>query len=652
MPRMPRVCPRRLSAAAVALLALATVPTAGSDTLTVTDCGDTLPGGTAGQLRRLITEAGAGDTIQVPACVIFLDGDPGDNANATGDLDLAKDVTIEGAGAGTVIKRGTNFIDRGFHVQPGVTATLRNLGIDGLQWVVDGGAILNEGALTLTSVVVSNNVGSEGGGIENAAGAQLSVADCVIRNNTGNAGGGGIANRGTAVVVRTSILENHGTSGGGGILNFGTLTVVDSTLAANDVLYAGGGLANRGTGVAIVTGTTISGNATSSGGGGIENTATLQVTNSTVSGNSVTGGGKGGGIENTWNGAIPTMTLTRVTVAGNSASGGGNALSSTGGPTSGTIEGSILSGSCYAGDANSSAGHNIDAAGFCFYPPDATDLVGVADVKLGPLADNGGLTLTHMPDADSPAVDAGGATCATAADQRGLPRPQGAACDIGAVERTEDVIFQDGFESGDLTAWSGSVSVGGGTLSVTPGAALAGSGFGLQATVNGAGGMFVQDDSPAGEAVYRARFYFDPSQFDPGQASGHFRARVFLMFDEAGSRRLSALVLKRQGDAFSLMQRCRRDDNTQADTGFFPLTPGAHWVMVETAPASTASSSDGRCALTVDGTTLATLSAVQNSLGAVGTVRLGAMSVKAGATGTLRLDEFVSRRRGAIPPVP
>ena len=56
--------------------------------------------------------------------------------------------------------------------------------------------------------------------------------------------------------------------------------------------------------------------------------------------------------------------------------------------------------------------------------------------------------------------------------------------------------------------------------------------------------------------------------------------------------------------------------------------------------------------LTVDGTTLATLSDVQNNARTVGAVRMGTMNVKAGAAGTLFFDEFVSRRTGPIPPNP
>lgn len=54
--------------------------------------------------------------------------------------------------------------------------------------------------------------------------------------------------------------------------------------------------------------------------------------------------------------------------------------------------------------------------------------------RLAPLADNGGPTLTHALLANSPAIDAGDNAACPASDQRGLARPQGAACDIGAYE--------------------------------------------------------------------------------------------------------------------------------------------------------------------------------------------------------------------------
>ncbi|MCL4825114.1 MAG: Ig-like domain-containing protein, partial [Anaerolineales bacterium] len=61
------------------------------------------------------------------------------------------------------------------------------------------------------------------------------------------------------------------------------------------------------------------------------------------------------------------------------------------------------------------------------------------NANLAPLANNGGFTQTHAVQSGSAAIDAGDdAVCAAAPvnglDQRGMARPQGAACDIGAYE--------------------------------------------------------------------------------------------------------------------------------------------------------------------------------------------------------------------------
>ena len=56
------------------------------------------------------------------------------------------------------------------------------------------------------------------------------------------------------------------------------------------------------------------------------------------------------------------------------------------------------------------------------------------DPRLGPLASNGGPTLTMALLPNSPAIDAGDDTAAPDLDQRGLPRPIGRAADIGAFE--------------------------------------------------------------------------------------------------------------------------------------------------------------------------------------------------------------------------
>jgi hypothetical protein len=78
-----------------------------------------------------------------------------------------------------------------------------------------------------------------------------------------------------------------------------------------------------------------------------------------------------------------------------------------------------------------SLGNNVFTDGTC--SPVATDLV-VADAGLGSLADNGGPTETHALAPGSPAIDAADTGTCPATDQRGVARPQGAACDVGSFE--------------------------------------------------------------------------------------------------------------------------------------------------------------------------------------------------------------------------
>jgi hypothetical protein len=212
-----------------------------------------------------------------------------------------------------------------------------------------------------------------------------------------------------------------------------------------------------------------------------------------------------------------------------------------------------------------------------------------------------------------------------------------------------DVIFSDGFEGGRLSAWS-TTATDGGDLRATRSAALDATVFGLQATVDDGAGLFVQDDTPRDEGHYRARFYFDPNGFDPGEAQGRLRARVFIAFTEAPLRRTAVLVLRRQDGAYSLMGRTRLDDGTRADTGFFPITDDAHWVELDWRRASASGASDGRFDLWIDGAPVSTLAGLDNDAAGVDLARLGALGVKPGAAGTMYWDEFESRRSTEIGP--
>ncbi len=212
-----------------------------------------------------------------------------------------------------------------------------------------------------------------------------------------------------------------------------------------------------------------------------------------------------------------------------------------------------------------------------------------------------------------------------------------------------DLIFRDDFESADLSAWSGS-QTDGGDLSVSSSAAMKFTTAGLQGVVDDNAGLYVEDGTPDDEDLYRARFYFDTNGFDPGESLAHRRTRLFIAFEEAPLRRLLAIVLRRLTGAYSLMGRARLDDNSQHDSGFFPISDGAHFVEVAWKRATGADANDGEFEMWIDGSSVYSTTALDNSASAGDLVRLGALSVKVGASGTLYWDEFESRRLTYIGP--
>jgi hypothetical protein len=161
-------------------------------------------------------------------------------------------------------------------------------------------------------------------------------------------------------------------------------------------------------------------------GGGLYNvTGTLTLVNSTVSGNhaATTGGGLF---------SSGTSVLTYTTVASNTATAnwGAGGIHKTGGAV--LLQDTIIAyngTNCYAG--LTSNGHNLEFGYTCGLTASG-DMMG-ADPHLGPLTDDGG-SLVHPLRVGSPAIDHGVCVAGINADQRGMSRPQGPTCDIGAYE--------------------------------------------------------------------------------------------------------------------------------------------------------------------------------------------------------------------------
>jgi hypothetical protein len=275
----------------------------------VTNTNDSGPG----SLRQAITDAYAhpgADTITFDDTTngipILLAGASGENANATGDLDILDggDLTIQGNGAGNTIIDGGG-MDRVIHLCP-------------------GGGCTN--TVTINGVTIQNGtVSSGGGGIRNEAGTVIIDASYIRNNSAIN--GGGISNFATLIIQNGSVIGGTGTGNhsvvgnGGGIYNFaGTLTINNSTVCANSADNNGGGIWNQST-LNIQNDSTIGGsgvgNSAGNDGGGIHNYAgTTTVDGSTIIANSA--GNNGGGISND-----STTTVDGSTISANSAIYGG-----------------------------------------------------------------------------------------------------------------------------------------------------------------------------------------------------------------------------------------------------------------------------------------------------------------------------------------
>ena len=310
----------------------------------------------------------------------------------------------------------------------GGTLTITNSTISGNSSDLDGGGIFNiDGTLVLQDSSVNvNSALQDGGGIYNLTG-QVTVNNSTIAGNTADGTGGGIYNlEGTLLLDGTVVGGNDGGFRAGGIgTRLGETTIQNSTITANSAVFGGGLHVHDGATVNVLN-STISNNIALNSGGGINafvefqgQPGTLNITHSTITNNTTDadqdGGGNGGGIAN--EGAQPSTVTIAGTIIGDNMDLGGE---------SPDVQGPLTS-----------AGYNIieNGAGATVTGDNTGNMIGV-DPGLMPLADNGGPTLTHALAPDSPALDAAGPACPPpATDQRGITRPQGPACDIGAFER-------------------------------------------------------------------------------------------------------------------------------------------------------------------------------------------------------------------------
>lgn len=376
--------------------------------------------------------------------VTIRNGDPGTGADGGG---IVVDLTARLTLTNTSVISNTAAHGGGVKVLGGLT--LSECSVTGNQ----GGGVLNDGGLLLfRDARIAGNSG--GYGVFNQSGGNLSFDGGIVDNNQG----GGIYNTAsTATLNRVSITGN---TLGGGVCSVGTtltrLALFDSTVTRNSAT-SGGGVFSGGIGAkADIRRTRIGENVATSAGGGVCNTGMMTLEASTIDQNRAR---SGGGIDHF--GA--SLSLTNVTISANVATDNGGGLhnrsnsvlanvtfwaNTASGPEAGSsifndeaelsIRNSIVARSdmqanCFnSGGIIHSLGHNLENADTCGL--DATGDMVDTDPLLGPLQDNGGSTPTHALLLGSPAIDKGDESSCPGTDQRGYPRPQGLACDIGAYE--------------------------------------------------------------------------------------------------------------------------------------------------------------------------------------------------------------------------
>ena len=450
----------------------------------------------AGSLRQALVDANA----NAEADTINMSSISGQTINLTsGQLYTSYDdivingagVTIDAGGSSRVMLSSVSDLTLN-------SVTLTNGLVDG-----SGGGIFSfAGDLTLNdSTITANSAGDgDGGGVFfgrylYSDDPDLTINASTISANTATIDGGGLAasTYGNVTINASTISDNTADFDNGGLYAYvyggANVIVSNSTISGNTALDDVGGLYIYSyQGDVTVSGSTISGNVSSDRYGGLLATAedapdvnvTLEnttitynqaaffagasldtdeqgqtrVTNSTISGNTASADFAGLAVFSRYydTNISPEVIIEYTTVTGNTATGQNAGVAMFGNDSSRqNIVASVISGNTAASDADMFIDPTSETVDMTLSllgvdPTTGTlnkDAVSMSltgqNPLLGPLANNGGPTLTHLPGAGSPllnTIPSGSAGCGVSitTDQRGESRSAEGACDIGAVE--------------------------------------------------------------------------------------------------------------------------------------------------------------------------------------------------------------------------
>ncbi len=214
-----------------------------------------------------------------------------------------------------------------------------------------------------------------------------------------------------------------------------------------------------------------------------------------------------------------------------------------------------------------------------------------------------------------------------------------------ATPVTSDLIFADGFEVGNFSAWS-SNTTDANDLSVNAAAALSG-GYGLQALIDDANKIYVSDDRPNAEPRYRARFYFDPNSITMLSGEDFY---IFQGYTLASTAVLRVKLIFTSG-SYQLKVSLLNDSAAWTHSSSIPIADSSQFIELDWQAATTVGANNGNLALWVNGVQKANLTGVDNDTHRIDRVQLGAVTgIDPGTGGTVFLDGLESRRQTYIGP--
>ncbi len=208
------------------------------------------------------------------------------------------------------------------------------------------------------------------------------------------------------------------------------------------------------------------------------------------------------------------------------------------------------------------------------------------------------------------------------------------------------VIFADGFESGDTSAWTNEVDPDNDLL-VNGNVALYGS-FGLKARIDDTNSMYVAKTF-TDKSRFRARFYFDPNSLTMPTATGF----IISQGRDASGVSYQVELGYTTASGYRVRTQVYNDAQVLAVGSWVNISDNPHFVEIDWKAADTGTT-NGYLSLWVDGVAQGSQTGIDNDTRVVNEVRLGAVAgIEAGTGGTnkeLRLDKFESRSSISVGP--